>query len=156
MGPGWNQVKPHSCPWFAPTCAAAIAHRNHFFRLHQQNKSSEYKVKFRQASNSCKKSLEAVRLAYANKTKEFITSQKLGSRDFWCITNSILNKGKSAIPPLFNGLEVWSSASNEAKLFTKNFSGNSNLEDAGMSLPAFPSRTNLRPHNISVTPKLDK
>ena len=86
----------------------------------------------------------------------FITSQKLGSRDFWRIANSILNKGKSAIPPLFNGLEVWSSASDEAKLFTKNFSGNSNLEDADMSLPAFPSRTNLRLHNISVTPKLDK
>ena len=28
-----------------------LAHRNHFFRLYQQNKSSESKVKFRQASN---------------------------------------------------------------------------------------------------------
>ena len=28
-----------------------LAHRNHFFRLYQQNKSSELKVKFRQASN---------------------------------------------------------------------------------------------------------
>ena len=27
------QVKPHSSPWFSATCAAAIAHRNHFFRL---------------------------------------------------------------------------------------------------------------------------
>ena len=25
------QVKPHSSPWFTPACAAAIAHRNHFF-----------------------------------------------------------------------------------------------------------------------------
>ena len=45
------QVKPHSSPWFSATCAAAIVHRNHFFRLYQQNKSSESKVKFRQASN---------------------------------------------------------------------------------------------------------
>ena len=54
---------------------------------------------------------------YANKTKESITSEKLGSRDFWGIANSVLNKGKSAIPPLFNGPEVLSSASDKAKLF---------------------------------------
>ena len=75
------QVKPHSSPWFSAACAAAIVHRNHFFRLHQQNKSSESKVKFRQASNHCKRVLEAAKLAYATKTKESITSQKLGSRD---------------------------------------------------------------------------
>ena len=45
------QVKPHSSLWFSAACAAAIVHRNHFFRLCQQNKSSESKVKFRQASN---------------------------------------------------------------------------------------------------------
>ena len=48
------QVKPHSSPWFSAACAAAIVHRNHFFRLYQQNKSSESKVKFRQASNVAK------------------------------------------------------------------------------------------------------
>ena len=47
------------------------------------SKSSESKVKFRQASNRCKRVLEAAKLAYATKTKESITSQKLGSRDFW-------------------------------------------------------------------------
>ena len=26
------QVKPHSSPWFSAACAAAILHRNHFFR----------------------------------------------------------------------------------------------------------------------------
>ena len=31
-----------------------------------------------------------------------ITFQKLGSQDFWEIANSVLNKAKSAIPPLFN------------------------------------------------------
>ena len=91
------QVKPHSSPWFSAACAAAIVHRNHFFRLFQQNKSSESKVKFRQASNHCKRVLEAAKLAYATKTKESITSQKLGSWDFWRIANSVLNKGKSAI-----------------------------------------------------------
>ena len=47
------QVKPHSSPWFSAACAAARVHRNHFFRLHQREKSSDSKVKFRQASNRC-------------------------------------------------------------------------------------------------------
>ena len=111
------QVKPHSSPWFSAACAAAIVHRNHFFHLYQQNKSFESKVKFRQASNHCKRVLEAAKLAYATKTKESITSQKLGSGDFWQIANSVLNKGKSAIPPLVNGPEVLSFASDKAKLW---------------------------------------
>ena len=121
------QVKSHSSPWFSASCAAAIGHGNHFFRLYQKNKSSDSKVKFRQASNRCKRVLEAAKLAYANKTKESITSQKLGSRDFWQITDSVLNKGKSAISPLFNGPEVLSSASDKTKLFAENFSKNFGL-----------------------------
>ena len=31
---------------------------------------------------------------------------------------------------------------------------NSNLDDSGISLPVFTSRTNLKLHNISVTPKM--
>ena len=100
------QVKPHSSPWFSAVCAAAIVHRNHFFSLYQRNKSSESKVKFRQASNGRKRVLEAAKLAYATKTKESNTSQKCGSRDFCRIANSVLNKGNTAIPPLFNGPEV--------------------------------------------------
>ena len=46
------------------------------------------------------------------------------------------------------------SASDKAKLFVENFSENSNLDDSGISLPVFPSRTNLKLHNISVTPKM--
>ena len=148
------QVKPHSSPWFPAACTAAIVHRNHFFRLYQRNKSSESKVKFRQASNCCKRVLQAAKLAYATKTKESITSQKLGSCDFWQVANSVLKKGKSAIPPLFNGPEVLSSASDKAKLFAKNFSKNSSLNDSGISLPVFRSRTNLKQHNISITLKM--
>ena len=119
-----------------------------------QRKKSDSKVKFRQASNRCKRVLEAAKLAYANKTKESSTSQKLGTRDFWRIANSVLNKGKSAIPPQFNGSEVLSSASDKAKLLVGNFSLSSNLDDSGVSLPAFPSRTNLKLRNISVIPKM--
>ena len=77
------RVKPHSSPWFSAACAAAIVHRNHFFCLYQREKSSDSKVKFRQASNRCKRVLEAAKLAYATKTKESITSQKLDCQDFW-------------------------------------------------------------------------
>ena len=150
------QVKPHSSPWFSVACAAAIVHRNHFFRLYQREKSSDSKVKFRQASNRCKRVLEAAKLAYANKTKESIISQKLGSRDFWRIANSVFNKGESTILPLFNGPEILSFASDKAKLFAENFSKYSNLDDLGISLPVFTSRTNLKLHNISVTSKMVK
>ena len=44
------------------------------------------------------------------------------SQSFWQIVNSVLNKGKSAIPPLFNGPEVLSSASDKAKLGDENLS----------------------------------
>ena len=47
-----------------------------------------------------------------------------------------------------------SSASDKAKLFAENFSMNSNLDDSGISLPVFPSRTNLKLHKFSVSPKM--
>ena len=86
-------------------------------------KLSEFKVKFRQANNRSKRVLEAAKFAYATKTKETITSQKLGSRDFWLIANSVLNKG--------------------------------NLDDSGISLPVFSSRSNLKLH-ISIIIKIVK
>ena len=49
-----------------------------------------------------------------------------------------------------------SSASDKAKLLAKNFSKISNLDDTGISLPVFPSRANLKLHNISITPKMVK
>ena len=47
-----------------------------------------------------------------------------------------------------------SSASDKAKIVC--FFRNSNLDDSGISLLVFPSGTNLKLHNISVTPKLVK
>ena len=142
------QVRPHSSPWFSAACASAIVHGNPFFRLYQQNNSSESKVKFRQASNRCKKVLEAAKLAYTTKSKEPIIFQKFGFWDFWQIANSVLNKGKSAVTPLFNRLKVLFSGSDQTKLFAKHFSENSNLDDSGITLPPFLSRTNLELYNI--------
>ena len=74
MVPLKYQVKPHSSPCFLAACAAALVHRNHFVGFYQENKSSETKVKLWQASNQCKRVLEAAKLIYAKKTKEVTTS----------------------------------------------------------------------------------
>ena len=62
------QVKPHSSSWFSAAFAVATVHRNYFCCLYHQNKSSQSKVKFRQASNRCRRVLEAAKLAYTTKT----------------------------------------------------------------------------------------
>ena len=85
-----------------------------------------------------------------------MTFQKLGSCDFWRIGNSVLNKEESAVSPQFNGPEVLSSSSDKAKLFAKNFSKTPNLDDLGISLPAFPSRISLKLDNVSITSKMVK
>ena len=139
---------------FSCLCCCHIVPKKSLFCFYQQNKSSESKGMFRQISNGCKRVPEARKLAYANKMKECILSGKLTSLDFLPITNGILSK--SAIPPLFNDQEVLSSASDKAKLFAKNFSENSNIDDSGISLPIFCSITNLTLHNISVTSKMAK
>ena len=47
-------------------------------------------------------------------------------------------------------------APDKANLFAKNFCRNSNLDDSGISLPVFPSRSNLKIHNISLILKMVK
>ena len=111
---------------------------------------------FRQAINHCKRAFEAAKLAYGNKTKECITYQKLSSWNFREIRNSVLSKVESDILPLFNNAEVLPSTSHEAKLFANLFSKNSNTNDLGVSLPSFHSRTNMKQHNISITPEMVK
>ena len=71
------QVKPYSSPWFSAACAAAaIVHRNHLVV------PTINLLNLKEASNSCKRVLEAAKLACANKNKGSTTFQKLGCRDF--------------------------------------------------------------------------
>ena len=81
-----NQVKPHSSPWFLAACATAKVQRNHCFCFHQQNKSSESKVKFKQGSYHYKRVLEAAKIAYANKTKNLSLLRNFALQTFseWC------------------------------------------------------------------------
>ena len=70
------------------------------------------------------------------KQKDLSLPRKL-TLDFRGVANSVPNKGKSAVPPQFNGTEVLCSASVKAKLFAKNFARNSNLVDSSSSLPVY-------------------
>ena len=46
------------------------------------------------------------------------------------------------------------STSDKEKLFPENFLKDSNLDDSGILLPAFPYRANIKMHSIHVTLKL--
>ena len=125
------QVKPYPSPWFSAACAAAIVPRNNFFLLHEQNKSSESRGKFGQAIIVTKGFLKMLKFHMLIKQKS-ITSQKLGSCDFWQIANSVWNKGKPLIFPLVHGPEVLSFASDKAKLSAKNIFKNSKLNNSSI------------------------
>ena len=48
------QQRPNSQPWFTPECAAAIAHRNHFFHLYQKDRYDETaEANFKAARSHC-------------------------------------------------------------------------------------------------------
>ena len=125
--------------------------------MYQQNKSSESKVKFRQANSCCKRVLEAAKLAYTTKTKSPSLPRNVALKTFGELLMVFSIKVNLLyISTLFSRLQVLSSAFDKAKLFAKTFSKNSNLDNSGISLPVFPSRTNLKLHNISVTRKMVK
>ena len=83
--------------------------------------------------------------------RKIITSQKLVSGDFWRIA-TVFSKGKSALPPLFNGREVLSSASDpvfinqkQLKLCSWNF-----VLLYKIKLPTFPEKKiKLKTKNLS-------
>ena len=129
---------------FSAACAAALVYKSHFFCLYQQNKSSESKVNFRQASNHCKSVLDAVKLTYATKTKESITSKEVGSGDFLWIANGLLCSmtQRCYLLHLIKQNCLLKSFLRTLILMT------------WVSLPAIPSRTNLKLHIISLTFKM--
>ena len=87
------QVKPQSSPWFSAASAAAIVHRNHFFRLYQQSKSLKSKVKFRQTSNYCKGFLKLPNLLMLVKQKSLSLPRNLAYGAFGKLLHkSVLNR----------------------------------------------------------------
>ena len=76
------QVRPHASPWFSADCAVAIDHRNHFFRLYQQNKSLESKAKLRRLVIVVKEFLKHPNLHVLRKQKSLSLPRKLALGTF--------------------------------------------------------------------------
>ena len=147
------QQKPNSQPWFTPECAAAIAHRNHFYHLYHRDHCDETSAAFRTARNNCHRVLKEAKNSYALSVQARIDQERLGSREFWRITNKVLGRGKSPIPAIINDPEVLSSSSDKAELFAKMFSSNSTLDDSNNPLPDFPLQTANSISGFKVTVK---
>ena len=127
--------KPHSSPWFSAACAAAIVQR--FFRLNQQYKSCESKVKLRHAS--CKIiSLQTSLQIIAKWSLKLQNLLLIKLKSPWNPKNLALRTLGLLIGLLFSNLGVLSSTSVKAKLFPKNLSKNSNIDDLVISNPCFP------------------
>ncbi|XP_065667728.1 uncharacterized protein LOC136088018 [Hydra vulgaris] len=78
--------------------------------------------------------------------------QKFGSRDFWKIFNSVINKGWSSILSLIHGPDLIPSPKDKAKLFAKNFFSSSTLESYCHSLPSIPIKQVNPLIDIQITP----
>ena len=75
-------------------------------------------------------------------------SQKPSSSEMSQIADSVLNKGESNTPLLYNGPEVMHFASGKVKLFAEELSEDSNLDDLSIPKPVYPSRTSLKMHQL--------
>ena len=144
--------KPHSPQWFTSACAAAIAQRQHAFRRFNRHKSSSNRQKYIEARNNCKRVIVTAKTDYTETTRKRIEAQKLGTRDFWKIYNSVVNNGQSTIPPLSNNHEVACTATDKANLLASRFASNSTLDPAHHSLPDFPLRTDATLDDLKITP----
>lgn len=115
----WNQ----SSLWYTPACLAAIAHRNHFFRLYECV-TVQITTFFISTWNKCVSSMSQS----SHLLIEWDTI-KLGSLDYLWLWKSVLNKNISLIPPIFNQCEVLSYTADKVKCFAYNFSSISTLDN---------------------------
>ena len=99
------QVKPHSQTWFTPECASAIYH---FYHQHRRNRNADNNIEqYRAAPNHCKETLYEAKSRYALHVRDFIENQKLDSKGFWKIFNSVMNKEKFTILALNNHISCF-------------------------------------------------
>lgn len=149
------QMKPHSQPWFSPECAAAICQRDHYFHRYNRERSADNLALYKAARRYCKETIHQAKSRYASYVRESIASQKLGSKDFWRIYNSVTNRNKSSIPALRQdevSTSMATSSADKAELLCKQFARNSSLDDGGKNPPDFATRTDelLSPPLITV------
>ena len=148
------QMKPHSQPWFSPECAAAICQRDHFYHQYKRDNSTDNLNQYKAARKHCKETLHQAKSRYASYVRDSIDNQKLGSKDFWRIYNSVMKRDKSSIPALsIDNTHMATSSADKAKFLCQEFAKNSSLVDSGQNPPPFPPRTGetLLPLKITVS-----
>ena len=146
------QQKPHSQPWFTAECAAAICQRNYFFHRYHRDRTTKNFSSFKAARRKCKQIILHAKESYSKHVRQSIATQKLGSKDFWRICNSVLKRNKSSLPSLSLGSDTMAvSSADKAELLCQQFAKNSSLNDENKPLPSFPSRTPATISSISVT-----
>ena len=147
------QIKPHSSPWFSVACAAAIIHRNHFFCLYQQNKSSESKWSSDRLVIVAKGFVKLPKLHMLLKQKSPSLLRNLALRTF----GELLTVFSTKVNLLYL-LYLMDQRFGFLHLIKQSCllktSKNFNLDDSGISLPVFSSKTNLKLRYISRTPKM--
>ena len=149
------QVKPHSSPWLSAACAAAVAYRNHFFHLYQQNNLLHLKQNLDRLVIIVKGFLKLLNLLMSIKQESLALPRNLALVIFGKLL-IVFSIKVNLLYLLYLTDEVLSSAFDNVKLFAKNFSKNSNLDDSSISLPTFPSKTTLKLYDVHVTLQLVK
>ena len=146
------QQKPNSQPWFTPECAAAICQRNHFFHKYQRNRTAENLQAFKASRRECRESLRQAKNRYSKQARDSIARQKLGSKDFWRICNSVLKRNKSSLPSLrSNTNRMATSSADKDELLCEEFAKVSSLDDGGRFPPSFLPRTGATLATPSIT-----
>ncbi|CAI9721298.1 Hypothetical predicted protein [Octopus vulgaris] len=108
---------------------------------------------FTNAHNHCRAVISDTKSDNEQHIHDGISSQKVGSCDFWRIIKSVRGNSKSSIPPLFNGPEVMITSNDKAELFAQLSSSHSILDDSGRSLPDVFLKTDKLLHSCHVTTK---
>ena len=133
-------IRSSLIPWFSVSFAGAIAQRNLFIRLYQQNKSSVSKLKFKHASNRCKNFLKLPNLLMLIKQKRLLLPKNLAL-------------SKYVIPSLFNVPKVFSfdQLKSYGIWFKSSFLSNSGFERFWMGFLRKDKGGSLKLHSWSYT-----
>ena len=118
-------------------CCCHIVHRNHIFRLYQKDKSSDSKLKFRQAIVIvAERFLELPNLHMLIKQKSSLLPRNLVLKTFGELLIVFPTK-VNLLCLLYSTAQRCCLLHLKAKLFAENFSKKSNLDGSGISLLFF-------------------
>lgn len=131
--------------------SVAIAQKNHNFRLYQRDFSHHNRQLFVVPRNLCEMVLQGALPLFAERIGHCIASSNFSSRDYWRLSNSVLNESEFSILSLLSQFEGLSTSPGKAVCFAFKFFLNSLLDSSVVSLPNLPLRTKSPLSNIHIT-----